>query len=89
MPASLFVRRVATIVFTAASATISLAQTTATVIGAVTDSSGAVIPGARITITNVDIALRRQAISTEAGFYEFRLLQPGNYSISAQKEASS
>src|ERR1700730_15792606 len=64
---------------------ISSAQTTARVNGAITDTSNAVIPSARVTVTNVDTGIQREAASDTTGFYEVALLQPGNYNISVQK----
>jgi hypothetical protein len=53
--------------------------------GAITDTSNAVIPSARVTVTNVDNGIQREAASDAAGFYEVTL-PPGNYKISVQKE---
>src|SRR5881397_3783745 len=69
-----------------AAATLSLAQTTAGLTGTITDASGAVVPGARVTVTNVDTGVKRDAASNESGLYQFPLLQPGNYSIAVQRE---
>src|SRR5947209_5209298 len=65
---------------------ISSAQTTARVNGAITDTSNAVIPSVRVTVTNVDTGIQRETASDAAGFYEVTLLPPGNYNITAQKE---
>ena len=63
-----------------------LAQTTAGVNGSVTDATGAVIPGARITVTNTATGAEREAVSDSAGLYDVPLLQPGTYKIAVQKE---
>ena len=52
-----------------------------TIQGAVTDSSGAVIPGASITVTNLSTGVVTNVSSNEAGLYTVPLLQPGEYSI--------
>ena len=61
-------------------------QTTAGLNGVVTDASGAVVQGARVSVNNVDTGIRREAVTNESGLYEFPLLQPGTYSLTAQKE---
>jgi hypothetical protein len=49
--------------------------------GTVTDPSGAVIPGATITIKNNATGAMQTAKSTRAGFYQFALLPPGTYTL--------
>lgn len=62
----------------------ALAQTsTASVVGRVTDPTGALIPGVAITITNVDTNQSRQAQSNSAGDYTVPFLNPGNYRVDA------
>lgn len=53
---------------------------TGTITGAVTDPSGAVIPGARIVITNDQTGLTRTATSNPAGQYTAGFLPIGPYS---------
>ena len=43
----------------------------------VTDSSGALVPGATIVVTNLDNGARRETATNESGVYQFPLLQPG------------
>ena len=62
------------------------AQTTAGLNGTVTDSSGAVVPDVRVTLTSAETGARREAVTNEAGVYQFPLLQPGGYSLAVQKE---
>jgi hypothetical protein len=57
-----------------------------TIAGAVTDESGGVIPGARVTITNVARGSERSATTNEAGIYVFPDLTPGAYTIRAGNE---
>ena len=45
------------------------AQTFGGVTGRVTDTSGAVIPGASITLTNINTNAVRNGVTTEAGAY--------------------
>ena len=64
-----------------------LAQaTTGTVLGVVHDTSGAVIPGVSVTITNVDTGLVRTITADEEGRYYAPSLPLGSYEVSAQKE---
>jgi hypothetical protein len=54
--------------------------------GAVTDPSDAVIPGATVTLLNINTnaAVRRQ--TDESGRYLFDLVEPGAYSVSVESE---
>lgn len=53
------------------------------VTGVVEDSSGAVIPNARVTVTNVDTGLALQAKSNQSGVFVVSPLKVGNYEVSA------
>ncbi len=55
---------------------------TATVRGTVTDASGAVIPGAALTLTNIDQSRPWEGESNASGAYLFQQIPPGNYSLS-------
>jgi Carboxypeptidase regulatory-like domain len=58
---------------------------TATVFGTVTDSSGAVIPDADISVTNIGTATVRQTATDGHGRYAARNLPIGNYEVRARK----
>jgi hypothetical protein len=60
--------------------------TTAQVSGQVTDSTGAAVPQARITITNVDTNESRNIETSGAGSYVVPLLPPGNYKLTVEKQ---
>src|SRR5437667_1373126 len=62
---------------------------TGTILGVVKDSSGAVIPGASVTITNIDTSLTRTGRSTEDGSYRFPALPVGRYRVEVMKEGFS
>jgi Carboxypeptidase regulatory-like domain/TonB dependent receptor len=62
----------------------SKAQFTATVLGVVKDSSGAVIAGATLTATNTDTSQTRQVPTGVDGSYLFEGLPVGNYKITAE-----
>jgi hypothetical protein len=67
---------------------VAYAQATAgtgSIMGAVTDPSGAVVPDADVTVRNVDTNLTRNVKSNEAGRYEVVALQPGPYEVRASK----
>ena len=57
------------------------AQTFGEVTGRVTDASGAVIPGASITLTNVNTNAVRETLTAEAGSYTFPSVPPGVYRL--------
>ena len=54
--------------------------------GTVMDPSGAVVPGALVTITEKDKGFSRSVTTSKDGSYEIPLLPPGRYALSAQKE---
>ena len=57
------------------------AQGTAEIQGIVTDSTGAVIPGATVTATNIETNLQRTATTGSAGLYVIPNLPPGRYRV--------
>lgn len=64
-----------------------LAQTqTATVRGEVTDSTGAVIPGAALVLTNLDQNRPWEVESNATGAYVFQQIPPGNYSLAVEAD---
>ena len=60
------------------------AQTTATIVGVVSDSSGAVVAGARVTATNAATGLTRTAQSNDRGLYVIAALPVGDYTLAAE-----
>ena len=61
------------------------ARDTASLFGTVTDGQGAVIPGAKVIITNVDTGATRTATTDQSGSYVFSLLSVGSYSVSIEQ----
>jgi len=57
--------------------------------GTVTDNSGALIPGAKVTVTNSNSGLLRAVTTDASGFYTITQLPPGQYSVSVSKEGFS
>ena len=64
-------------------------QASANINGTVTDSSGAIIPAATVTLTNLDTAVPRDTLTNEAGNYGFVDVLPGNYSLKISKQGFS
>ena len=65
-----------------AAAAPALAQrTTGTIIGTVTDESGAVLPGVTVTLTGAGVAGSPTSITSETGTYRFTSLPPGEYNL--------
>jgi len=63
------------------------AQTTNGLIsGTITDSTGAAVPGAQVTVVNRDTAQERTAASDASGLYVVPQLTPGVYTLTAKKE---
>jgi outer membrane receptor protein involved in Fe transport len=60
-------------------------STTGSIGGRVADSAGAVIPGADVTITNVEKGIRTIVQTNRAGEYDALALPPGMYSVSISK----
>ncbi len=54
---------------------------TGTLVGAVTDKTGAVVPGASVRATNKETGLAREAATNDAGQYRFELLPAGTYEV--------
>lgn len=59
-------------------------QDTATIVGAVMDTSGALIPGANVTVANPDRGFKRDLVTNLAGEYTAPKIPTGNYVITAQ-----
>lgn len=52
--------------------------------GTITDATGAVLPGAMITVTNIDTGVERTGISDNVGNFRLFLLPPGEYEVKVQ-----
>jgi outer membrane receptor protein involved in Fe transport len=52
--------------------------------GTVADTSGAVLPGVTVTVTNQETGAIRTAVTTDAGVYRAPALEPGTYTIKAE-----
>lgn len=66
---------------------VAVAQTSnGSIIGTVTDSSGATIPGATVTVTSVERGVAIEASTSEVGAYRIYPLDPGTYRVSASTD---
>src|SRR5258708_7990275 len=54
--------------------------------GTVTDPTGAVVPGAKITLVRLDTGAQREDTSDSQGRYAFSQLVPGNYRLTAKAQ---
>jgi hypothetical protein len=59
---------------------------TGTVSGAVVDQTGAVIPGARVVVIQLETNVRSEVHSDKVGFYTTPPLRPGRYEITVAKD---
>lgn len=55
--------------------------TTATIVGKVTDPSGAIVPGAEVTASNRETGLKRNTVSGDDGTYRLEFMPVGKYSV--------
>src|SRR5215831_19734012 len=56
---------------------------TGTISGTVKDRSGAVLPGASVTVTSIETGIARSAVTGERGEYRVPALAIGNYEVQA------
>ena len=61
-----------------------LAQTTGTIVGTVTDTSGAVLPNANVTATSNQQGLTRTATTNNAGSYTLPQIPLGTYTVAVE-----
>jgi hypothetical protein len=73
----------------ALSAIAVIAQGLSGISGTITDSSGAVVPEANVTVTNVATNVSSAAVTTSAGTYVVTDLIPGTYTVKVEKAGFS
>jgi uncharacterized surface anchored protein len=73
--------RVALTVLVLAHAGLALAQSAGSLRGTIADSTGAVLPGATVTLTNEATKFTRNATSDAKGQYFFASVEPGSYTL--------
>ncbi len=74
---------IVTTLLTVPSALFAQAGAVGKILGTVTDSTGAVIPGAQVTVTNTATGVAFKTRTSSAGDYLAPSLQPGTYSVTA------
>ncbi len=58
---------------------------TASLVGTITDASGAVVPGAKVTIVEVNTSFARSQATSDSGYYAFGNLAPGVYRVEVEQ----
>jgi outer membrane receptor protein involved in Fe transport/opacity protein-like surface antigen len=64
---------------------LALAQFRSSIEGSVMDPSGAFVPGAEVTLTNVDTGISRSVPTNAEGLFRFPALPPGRYKLTVAK----
>ena len=59
-------------------------ESRARIAGTVSDTSGAVLPGVTVTVTNVAMGTSAEVVTNGAGLYTVPFLLPGEYQVSAE-----
>ncbi len=59
-------------------------ETTSAILGAVTDQTGAAIPGAAVTLTSPENGMKRAVKTDDAGRFSFPQLKPGLYAVKVE-----
>jgi Carboxypeptidase regulatory-like domain len=54
------------------------------IVGAVTDNSGAVLPGVSVTVTNVATKVSQSVVTDQKGLFTVLYLNPGTYSVEVE-----
>ena len=60
------------------------AQFGAGIQGTITDQTGAVVKGAKVTITNQATGVSNTTLTNDSGFYSVQMLPPGKYSVTIE-----
>ncbi len=75
------------VILAAATSPVASAQTTSTtILGTVVDASGAVLPGARVTIVNTRTGIKRDSVASSTGDYVFPLVDVGVYDVMVEAD---
>jgi hypothetical protein len=59
---------------------------TSSIVGTVTDPSGAVVANAKVSATNTQVGSTREITSNDTGLYRLTNLVPGSYTLTAEKD---
>ena len=66
--------------------TASAQEATGRIVGTISDSSGAVLPGVQVTVTNTATQVSRHISTNDQGYYQALALAIGNYVVTAEHE---
>ena len=67
-------------------ASFAQSRTSGDIFGTVTDPSGAAVQNATVTLKNNDTGATQDVTTTSTGAYRFNLLNPGNYTVTANAQ---
>ena len=81
-----FAAKLLTLVFALFAIPSAFAQSTGGLTGTVSDSTGAVIQGASVTVKNTATNFSRSAVTNDEGRWSLTLLPVGTYDVSYEKE---
>jgi len=65
---------------------VAFAQTLGTITGEVKDSTGAVVPGATVSVVNKATNATRTTVTNAVGLFDFPALPPGQYTVKTELE---
>ncbi|MGD0200634.1 MAG: carboxypeptidase regulatory-like domain-containing protein [Bryobacteraceae bacterium] len=74
-------RAFALLLIALAGATLAYGQGFGTIVGTITDPSGAVVPGAKVTVTDEATAASRETATNGQGYYVVPALRPSSYQV--------
>ena len=63
---------------------IAAQETTGSIVGTLTDASGAVVPNAKVTVTNPSTGFSRDSVTGSGGDYKIASLAPGSYDMKVE-----
>jgi hypothetical protein len=72
------------LVFAICCMTAKAQTTTGAVRGTITDPAGAIVPGAKVTVTNTATGVKTVDVTNQSGEYSIRFLQIGQYKMSVE-----
>ena len=61
-------------------------EATGKIVGTVTDQSGALVPGAKVSVTGVTTKINRDTVTDEEGSFQVLSLPIGNYQVTVERE---
>src|SRR5690242_10952388 len=65
--------------------TTATAQFRAGIQGTVTDTTGGLVPEAKLTLTSTETGKTQEAVSSNEGFYRLEILPPAKYKLTIEK----